>query len=212
MCFGNYAKLPADAAFGRCLHSAVPLLPRCPPSVVACRILVVLRQRFAYFAADYHLLSGLRSSFHKQLIMLKRILALTAGVASSRHARESSVWPQSVAVGPLRTPTPHGPTLSTCLAFFGCLAICLALILSSVEMRHTTNGSCYTHTHHRYLHATHSCGRHSMSRYEATYDLHFSRNSLTLAIRPEMQPVRGSSPSFISMCYSILTYLICRKC
>lgn len=61
-----------------------------PSTAVACRMLVVLRQRFAYFAADYHLFSG-RSSFHKQLIMLKRILALTARVASTRLCGHS-LW------------------------------------------------------------------------------------------------------------------------
>lgn len=68
------------------LHPPFP-----PPSTaVACRMLVVLRQCFAYFAADYHLFSG-RSSFHKQLIMLKRILALTARVASTRLCGHS-LW------------------------------------------------------------------------------------------------------------------------
>lgn len=175
MCFGNYAKLPADSVrcAWMCLHSAgsahcpVSLSPTPPSSstAVACRMLVVLRQRFAYFAADYHLFSG-RSSFHKQLIMLKRILALTARVAQSRL--DTTVWPQSVAAS---LPAPFSASLTLDLPcifrLFGDLfgfnfvecrnaAYNKRKLLTDLECQHT-------HTQWHTV-ATHSCGRHSMSR------------------------------------------------
>lgn len=166
-CLPTLFGLPECACIQLVLHT-VPPPPPYPFSWLwhaACSLCLgsVLH---TYFAADYHLFSG-RSSFHKQLIMLKRILALTARVARSRL--ESTVWPQSVAASLPACLPPSLPTLTLDLPcifrLFGDLfgfnfvecrnaAYNKRKLLTDLECQHS-----HTHTV-----ATHSCGRHSMSR------------------------------------------------
>lgn len=174
-----------------CLHSAgSALCPVFPSPAVACRMLVVLRQRFAYFAADYHLFSG-RSSFHKQLIMLKRILALTARVASTRLCGHSLWQPACLPHSSLPSLTLDLPCI---FRLFGDLfgfnfvecrnaAYNKRKLLTDLECQHT-----HCHCHTQLWQALNESIRHSR-----------------LADSSHKSEIPASSRQFgTSMCYSIL--------
>lgn len=157
-CLPTLFAVPECACIQLALRTASPFPS--PSTAVACRMLVVLRQRFAFFAADYHLFSG-RSSFHKQLIMLKRILALTARVASTRLCGHSLWQPACLPHSSLPSLTLDLPCI---FRLFGDLfgfnfvecrnaAYNKRKLLTDLECQHTHTAT-----------ATHSCGRHSMSR------------------------------------------------
>lgn len=163
-----------------------------PSTAVACRMLVVLRQRFAYFAADYHLFSG-RSSFHKQLIMLKRILALTARVASTRLCGHS-LWQ------PARLPACLPPSLPLLTLDLPCIFRLFGDLFgfNFVECRNAAYNKRKLLTDLECQH-THTC--HTQLWQALNESIRHSR----LADSSHKSEIAASSRQFAtSMCYSIL--------